>query len=107
VIHRPVAARRAGRALLLSLGVGLLIAVAGAGAAVADEVEYDDDTITISVTIEELEPCTAGAPGCPGDGELAFTGTTVGVPLGIAVLLAALGAGAYGLAAHRRSPDHG
>jgi hypothetical protein len=99
--------RQAVRAVL-SVGLGVFLAFAAGSAAIADEVEYDDDTITISVTIEELEPCTPGAPGCGnGDGELAFTGSGFGVPLGAAVLLAALGAGAYGLAAHRRSPDQG
>jgi hypothetical protein len=99
--------RRAIRALL-SVGLGVFLAFAAGSAAVADEVEYDDDTVTISVTIEELEPCTQGALGCGnGEGELAFTGSGFGVPLGVAVLLAALGASAYGLAAHRRSPDRG
>ncbi len=36
-------------------------------------------------------------------GDLAITGTAIGVPLGAGILLVAFGAGAYALASHRRS----
>ena len=92
--------RRLAARSLAPVLLGLLLALGAAASGAAADEAYGDDEVTISVTIDELNLCDRGLPGCHpgGDGALGQTGLQIATPLGLGVLFAALGLGTYALA---------
>lgn len=83
-----------------------LLPVAGVGSHTAfgaEEPLDDPAVVTISVTIGEFDLCAVAPADCVGGGALAATGlATIGLPVGVGALLAAIGAGIYALDRRRR-----
>ena len=83
-----------------------LLPIAGVGSLTAfgaEEPHDDPAVVTISVTIDQFDLCAVAPADCAGESALAATGlATIGLPVGVGVLLAAIGAGIYTLDRRRR-----
>lgn len=91
--------------VILSL---LLTAGAASSAAWSDDrddddgTEYGEGTVLVHVTIDPLDLCERALPGCEQHGDvLGMTGIPAATPLGLGVLLLALGSGTWVLARRR------
>lgn len=91
-------------ATLTTLGLSAVLALClGAPSASADDADHGEDQITITVTIPELDECALSSSGCHGgDGALASTGSSIGIPIGAGVLAGAVGAAVVLLSRRRR-----